>query len=88
MRNPLLCVELIHPDDRERVVAACEAANRAQEPYRAEYRMVARDGRVVWVRDEAFIVRGSMGQPLCWQGVMLDITEWRQGAATPPDQSR
>ena len=75
MHNPLLCVELIHPEDRDRVAAVCEAANRSLEPYRAEYRMVARDGRVVWIRDEAVLVRGSLGQPLCWQGIMLDITK-------------
>ncbi len=40
--------------------------------------MIARDGRVVWFRDEAIIVRGSAGQRLCWQGLMLDITGQRE----------
>ena len=52
----------------ERVVAACELANIAGEPYSADYKK-RRDGRTVWVRDEAVLVRGSNGQPLCWQGV-------------------
>jgi PAS domain S-box-containing protein len=43
--------------------------------------MVARDGRVVWVREIATIVRGKNGHPLCWQGVMLDITDLKEGAA-------
>ncbi|MDP9330696.1 MAG: PAS domain-containing protein [Actinomycetota bacterium] len=76
--NPLLCEELLHPEDRDRVVEACNIANRNREPYRAEYRMIAKDGRIVWVRDEATLVYGSKGQPLCWQGVMLDITAERQ----------
>ena len=69
-----LWIDRIHPDDRNRVVAACELANRAREPYGQEYRMIARDGRIVWIHDEAALVRGSNGQPLCWQGVMRDIT--------------
>lgn len=42
-----------------------------------EYRVVARDGRIVRIHDEAVLVRGSRGQSLCWQGVMLDITPLR-----------
>ncbi|MBI3648914.1 MAG: PAS domain-containing protein [Actinobacteria bacterium] len=70
----ILWIDRIHPDDRDRVVATCELANRAREPYLAEYRMIARDGHIVWIRDEAVLVWGSNGQPLCWQGVMRDIT--------------
>jgi PAS domain S-box-containing protein len=73
-----LCNDCVHPDDRDRVVAACDLANRTGEPYCVEYRMVARDGSIVWIRDEAVLVRGSNGQPLCWQGVMLDITAQKQ----------
>jgi len=74
MGDASLWIDRIHPDDRDRVVATCELANRAREPYSAEYRMIASDGRVVWIRDEATLVQGSNGQPLCWQGVMHDIT--------------
>ena len=73
MGDASLCIDRIHADDRARVVAACDLANQAGEPYRAEYRMIARDGRIVWVRDEAVLVRGSNGQPLCWQGVIHEI---------------
>jgi PAS domain S-box-containing protein len=76
--DPQLCVTLIHVEDRDRVVRASELANRTKEPYRAEFRMISRDGRVVWIRDEAVLVRGMKGQPLCWQGVMLDITVHEQ----------
>jgi PAS domain S-box-containing protein len=66
--------EVLHPEDRARVVERCHAANRARETYRDEYRMIAKDGRLVWIRDEASIVWSSDGQPLCWQGVMFDVT--------------
>lgn len=65
-----LWIQRIHPDDRDRVVAACERANEIGADYREEYRVIARDGHLVWVRDEAVLVRDSDGRPLCWQGVM------------------
>ncbi len=40
-----------------------------------EYRCVARDGRVVWVRDEAIIMVDNEGRPRFRQGILLDITE-------------
>jgi len=65
----------LHPEDRERVLAEVARTHASDAPFASEYRMVARDGRVVWVRDEAAIVRDSAGRPFCLQGVMSDITE-------------
>jgi PAS domain S-box-containing protein len=73
MADPLLWVKLLHPDDRDRIVQECAAANQAQERFRADYRMIARDGRLVWIHDEASIVYGHQGHPLCWQGVMVVV---------------
>jgi PAS domain-containing protein len=70
MADPLLWVDLLHPDDRERVVVACNLANERLEPFRAEYRMIDRAGRVVHIMDVAMLVYGAQGQPLCWEGVM------------------
>jgi PAS domain S-box-containing protein len=78
LEDSLLWVDLLHPDDRDRVLESCRAANRRKVPFKAEYRMISRDGGVVWVRDEAVLVRGSRDQPLCWQGVMMDITMQKQ----------
>jgi two-component system sensor histidine kinase UhpB len=73
-----LWIDRLHSSDRERVVQACVVANQSMEPFREEYRMIARDGAIVWIRDEAVVVRGSRDQPLCWQGVMFDITRERR----------
>jgi len=75
MADPMLGVKLLHPDDRERVVRLCHAANEALQPFHAEYRMIARDGRVVRFRDEARVIYGAQGQPLCWEGVMAVIPD-------------
>jgi PAS domain S-box-containing protein len=65
----------LHPADRDRVVALSDEHVRTLEPYSDEYRFLLSDGRAVWIRDQAVVVRDSEGRPLYWQGVMLDITE-------------
>ena len=74
MADPVLWVKLMHPDDRDRVVEACNSANRARQMFRADYRMIARDGRVVRIHDEASVVFGPRGHALCWQGTMLVLS--------------
>jgi PAS domain S-box-containing protein len=70
LADPGLFLRLVHPDDQDRVAAARDAAE-----MRMNYRVVSRDGRVVWVRDEAVTVLDESGQPLCIQGYLLDVSE-------------
>jgi PAS domain S-box-containing protein len=70
-----LWLKIMHPEDRGRVSAEYSHVLETGGPFRSEYRAVARDGRMVWVRDEATLVRDATGRPLFWQGIMLDITE-------------
>src|SRR5215212_2583723 len=65
----------LHPEDRERVLAEEARTDESGEPFEVEYRVIARDGRVVWVRDQAALVRDEEGHPLYWLGVQYDITE-------------
>jgi PAS domain S-box-containing protein len=62
--NPSLWIEILHPDDRERVLAEDERTNRTGEPFVMEYRQFAKDGHLVWIRDEATMVRDEGGAPL------------------------
>jgi PAS domain S-box-containing protein len=72
--NPELWYTLVHPDDRDRALAADERHYRTGEPLTEEYRVVGRDGRTVWVLDEAVVVRDEHGEPRFSQGVLYDIT--------------
>ncbi|MGZ5297445.1 MAG: putative bifunctional diguanylate cyclase/phosphodiesterase [Actinomycetota bacterium] len=67
--------KILHPDDRARALAENARHNEAGEPFALEYRMFAKDGRVVWVLDRASLVRDEHGAPLFSHGVMLDISE-------------
>jgi PAS domain S-box-containing protein len=65
----------LHPEDRERVLEQARACRQSGKPFACEYRMLARDGQTVWLRDEADSVRGEDGKPSVLQGLMLDIGE-------------
>jgi PAS domain S-box-containing protein len=64
----------IHPEDRELVAAEKARTERTGDPFSMEYRMLARDGRTIWIHDEAVLVRDERGEPKYWQGVMTDVT--------------
>src|SRR3712207_4940424 len=67
-------VDLIHPEDRDWVSEYCARMSGSGRRYRFEYRMLASDGRVVWLDDIVSVVEGGDGTKRL-QGVMVDITE-------------
>ena len=73
-----LFTRLLHPEDRERVLAAHVRTHETHEPLSIEYRLIARDGRIVWLRDQGVIVVDEHGRPLYLQGYLLDITRERE----------
>jgi diguanylate cyclase (GGDEF)-like protein/PAS domain S-box-containing protein len=72
-----LFLSLLHPDDREQVLAAHARSYATGEPLQIEYRVHTRDGRVVWVHDEARIIEVPDGTRVL-QGYLLDITARRE----------
>jgi two-component system cell cycle sensor histidine kinase/response regulator CckA len=77
--DPGLLAKSIHPEDFERVLAAAKRLRSDLTRFSEEYRIVARDGRVVWVLDQTYVVRDAQGQALHLQGVLIDITQRRAG---------
>jgi PAS domain S-box-containing protein len=74
LADPELWPKLLHPDDCQRVLAEHARTNATYEPFVMEYRMVSRDGHIVWVYDEAQLVRDDAGRPRFWQGILSNIT--------------
>jgi diguanylate cyclase (GGDEF)-like protein/PAS domain S-box-containing protein len=74
LEDPELFVKLLHPGDRDRVLREVRETNASGEPFRSEYRLVARDGRTVWFRDASIVVTDAEGRGLYSQGYLLDIT--------------
>ena len=73
--DPNLLSKRIHPEDHDRWRAEVERCDETGDAFRLEYRILARDGREVWVHDESVLLRDESDRPLFWQGVMFDITE-------------
>ena len=68
----------LHPEDRERVLAEEQSSWQTGNRFISEYRMLGRNGRVLWFRDEAVVMGDAPGLSRRRQGVMLDITESRR----------
>jgi PAS domain S-box-containing protein len=69
--------DALHPEDRQRVIAAYEAAQ-AETPYDEEYRIVHSDGSLRWVRDRAVPVRDGDGRVVRVAGIAEDVTARKQ----------
>ncbi len=76
--DPELWFTHLHPEDRDDALATYLQGRAAGEPFTFEYRLIARDGRVVWFRDSAIVVHDEQGAPAYIHGVMLDITDRRE----------
>ncbi len=66
--TPDFWIRILHPDDREAVLAEDLRTNETGEPFVMEYRRFAKDGRLVWIRDEATLVRDEEGDPSTGSG--------------------
>jgi diguanylate cyclase (GGDEF)-like protein/PAS domain S-box-containing protein len=76
--DPELWYRHLHPDDKEATLSRYLEGRDSGESFTFEYRLVARDGRVVWFRDSAVVIRDDVGKPVQVQGVMLDMTDRKE----------
>jgi PAS domain S-box-containing protein len=79
--DPELWIRSMPAEDRERVVAA-DRASFQTGTFASEYRMIARDGRVVWFQDKATVVEDPVSGVRFWHGVMLDVSEQKLAEAS------
>jgi PAS domain S-box-containing protein len=76
--DPDLWFTIVHPEDRPRVWAAVERLRQHGELLDLEYRVAHRNGKIVWVRDRAALMRDAAKRPLVQQGVLMDITRRKE----------
>ncbi|MFZ5856300.1 MAG: GAF domain-containing protein [Chloroflexota bacterium] len=68
----------VHPENQKQFAEENEHTNATGEPFDMEYQIVHRDGHTVWVRDLAKLTRDANGNPLYWQGTLIDITDQKK----------
>lgn len=73
-RDPDFSLQILHPDDRERMLAFRDAFRNGLGPFDVEYRVVRPDGGVVWLRDWGTVVNDASGTPDHLVVCLLDVT--------------
>jgi len=72
---------MIFDEDRDRIAKAYRASHDNSQPFNEEYRIVRRDGRVIWIKENTNLIRNEHNEPLYWQGILLDITREKESQA-------
>jgi two-component system, NarL family, sensor histidine kinase UhpB len=75
MSTPGLWLRQVHPDDRDRVLADLQESIASGQQTACEYRMLTRDGSIVYLRNEAVLLTDMDGEGPVLQGMLIDITE-------------
>ncbi len=75
LARPSFWNDVLHPEDRDVVLGQIDRDRVEREGFRLEHRVITRDGRTVWVRNEAALVSQEDGTGHCWHGVIYDISE-------------
>ncbi|MGH7845819.1 MAG: PAS domain S-box protein [Candidatus Binatia bacterium] len=78
LNDPVRWYRQIHPDDKERWSFEAAEMLATGNPVRSIYRILARDGRVVWFQCEAKMVRDEAGRPWFIHGIAFDVTELKE----------
>lgn len=71
-------IHSIHPEDRERIIEQDKASNKSGSRFLEEYRLIRRDGQIVWVKEDTNLIFDTKGNALYWQGILLDITKEKE----------
>ena len=86
INNPTFWKDHLHPEDRDRVVQFRAQATAEKRSHDIEYRMIAADERVVWLRDLVTVVVEN-SRPSRLRGVKIDITKRKQDEETLREQA-
>jgi PAS domain S-box-containing protein len=78
LEDPIRWYQQIHPDDKQRWSVEAAEMFLSGNPLRSAYRVMSRDGRVIWFHCEAKMMRRSNGQPWFIHGVAFDISELKR----------
>ncbi len=79
-RSSEIFERVLHPDDRERVWEAIQAALRGERPYGAEFRILSSDGAIRWLAGKGEVIRDGAGRPVRMIGTDIDVTTRRRTA--------
>jgi PAS domain S-box-containing protein len=88
LEDPLRWYAHIHPDDKERWSSEAAQLFVFGTALKSIYRVIARNGKVVWFQCEVKILRSPDGQPYALHGVGFDITNLKEGERTLSEKNK
>jgi len=77
-QEPHFWASIIHPEDRAGTLATCQNLAAEGQDHEVEYRAIAADGSIVWLRDVIRVIKDESGRPVRRGGVKIDITPLKQ----------
>ena len=80
LERPKFWEEKLHPQDAEKAVRTGHDMAARGQPYTYEYRLIAADGRTVWIRESGTVLV-EKGQPVAMRGIFQDVTRQKLDAA-------
>jgi len=87
VHDPILWLNIIHPDDYERAISVRTRAVQEQRNFQNEYRLVAADGRIAWIRDNVTLMFRKDNQ-LIMRGISINMTESKIAQMAEEEQRR
>ena len=79
LERPNFWEEKLHPQDASRVIETMHKMVSAGHAYTSEYRMVAADDRIVWLRESGTVIV-EKGKPVAVRGIFQDVTRQKLDA--------
>jgi PAS domain S-box-containing protein len=86
LEDPVLWYRQVHPDDKRRWSTEAAEMFLSGKPLRSAYRVIARNGQVIWFHCEARMIRHSDGRPWFIHGVAFDITNLKRAEEALEDE--
>lgn len=77
LQTPGFWRSIIHPEDREHILAESPSAMKEERPL-GPYRIIANDGRILWIQSQVVLERDAAGVPVRMYGLTLDMTSFKE----------
>ena len=77
VQNETFWIDHIHPDDKKWTIEYCTLKVNENSNHDFEYRMIAKNGKVVWLRDIVNVISEN-GQAISLRGIMIDVSATKE----------
>ena len=81
MSDSFVWEDHIYSEDKERIIQSDKRTHEEGSRFEEEYRFIRKEGSVIWIKEDTNLVRDKDGNPLYWQGILIDLTKEKENEA-------